>query len=200
MPDVPAVDRWEALKVAAAKSVFDALGVRWWVAGGWAIDLFVGRETRGHADIDVAMLRRDGHALRELFGEYEVYIAHDGELLPWDGAELAEEHHQFWATRRGSGSWTFEVLLERHEGERWIWRRDASVSLPLPEFGRMTVDGAPYVAPQVALLYKAKGLEIERNGADFRAAVGSLDGGARAWLREVLVRVYGGGHPWVGEL
>ena len=29
----------------------------WWVAGGWALDLFLGRMTRPHHDVDVAILR-----------------------------------------------------------------------------------------------------------------------------------------------
>ena len=31
----------------------------WYVAGGWAIDLFLGRSTRAHSDVDIAILRRD---------------------------------------------------------------------------------------------------------------------------------------------
>lgn len=31
----------------------------WFVAGGWAIDLFLGRMTRAHEDVDVAIFRED---------------------------------------------------------------------------------------------------------------------------------------------
>jgi len=31
----------------------------WWIAGGWALDLFVGQVTRPHGDIDVGIFRRD---------------------------------------------------------------------------------------------------------------------------------------------
>jgi len=31
----------------------------WWVAGGWAIDLHLGHQSRAHQDIDIAVLRRD---------------------------------------------------------------------------------------------------------------------------------------------
>ena len=35
----------------------------WYVAGGWAIDLFGGRVTRAHEDLEVAVCRRDLGAL-----------------------------------------------------------------------------------------------------------------------------------------
>jgi hypothetical protein len=31
----------------------------WWIAGGWALDLFIGDQTRAHEDLDVGILRRD---------------------------------------------------------------------------------------------------------------------------------------------
>lgn len=38
----------------------------WYVAGGWAVDLFLGRQTRPHQDIEVAVLRRDQRLLRQV--------------------------------------------------------------------------------------------------------------------------------------
>lgn len=35
------------------------LDCAWWVAGGWALDLHLGRQTRAHADVDVLVLRDD---------------------------------------------------------------------------------------------------------------------------------------------
>src|SRR5215212_9966399 len=31
----------------------------WWIAGGWSLDLFLGKQTRDHFDIDVAISRND---------------------------------------------------------------------------------------------------------------------------------------------
>lgn len=42
----------EALAVLAA---LDGAGVPWWLAGGWGVDALVGRETRGHRDLDLAV-------------------------------------------------------------------------------------------------------------------------------------------------
>ena len=50
--------------VLAVRSLLSDLTVPYWIAGGWAIDLAVGRVTRDHADVDVMLLERDEHALR----------------------------------------------------------------------------------------------------------------------------------------
>jgi hypothetical protein len=39
--------------------MFSGLESRWWVAGGFAIELAVGHPFRSHGDIDVLLLRRD---------------------------------------------------------------------------------------------------------------------------------------------
>lgn len=31
----------------------------WFIAGGWAIDLFIGTETREHGDIEFSVFRKD---------------------------------------------------------------------------------------------------------------------------------------------
>lgn len=51
----------------------DAAGVRWWVHGGWGMDALLGKETRPHDDLDLAVPRadidrRDAQLLAERFG------------------------------------------------------------------------------------------------------------------------------------
>ncbi|SCG67699.1 nucleotidyltransferase domain-containing protein [Micromonospora inositola] len=42
-------------QVTALLAEFAAYGLRVWVAGGWAVDAVVGRQTRPHADLDLAI-------------------------------------------------------------------------------------------------------------------------------------------------
>jgi hypothetical protein len=172
----------------------------WWIAGGWALDLFLGRETRHHEDLDVALLRGDEVALRHALPGWDIRIAHAGEFLPWRGdAPLAPPYHQFWLRRRSDGPWDFEVLLEDHVGHAWQFRREHRVMLPLDRFGRMTDGGVPYVAPEVALLYKAKHAVVEKNQHDFAAVAPALTADARAWLADAM-RIAHPGHEWLAAL
>jgi len=189
---------WDALTPSEARDLFRAFPRPWWIAGGWAVDLHLGRETRRHEDLDLSILRGDEVALAELVPGWDICIAEAAELIPWRGERPVEmPYHQFWVRREHGGPWTFEVLLEDHDGAgEWRFRRDARVTLPVARFGRLTADGIPYVAPEVALLYKAKGHEIEKNAADFESAASSLDVEARGWFRAAL-KIAHPGHPWL---
>ncbi len=50
---------WSPLSVAEIGELFEGVAIPWWIAGGLAIDLFVGHMTRPHHDADVEVLRRD---------------------------------------------------------------------------------------------------------------------------------------------
>jgi len=60
----------------------------WWVAGGWAIDLFVGHQTRLHDDLDVLVLRRDQLAVHQALRGWDLHAADPpGTLRPWAPGE-----------------------------------------------------------------------------------------------------------------
>jgi hypothetical protein len=186
---------WRALSVAEMVKVMAPLRVRWWVAGGWAVDLFLQEQTRPHADIDIAMPRADAAALRPLGASFAFCIAHDGKLIPWTFEALAEAHHSLWVRRHGEEAWSFEVLFERDQAGAWVYRRDARINMPLDRLGRVSADGVPYIAPEVALLYKAKAPMRDRDDADFARMLPRLSPSARAWLRGALDIAHPG-HTW----
>ena len=189
MTTTPPFDAWRPLSVAEANRRFAGLGVPFWIAGGQAIDLFLGRQTRHHGDIDIAMLRADHEALHALDDEFEIYVVDDGRVIPWR-EPLRDHQHQFWVHRRGDDAWAFEVLLEQHEADRWLFRRNPLITLPLKALGRTTPEGIPIIAPEVALLYKAHHLEIDRHAADFDVTLPALDQAERDWLRAAIETAY----------
>jgi len=164
-----------------------------------AIEVHLGRNTREHGEIDLAMLRADCSTLTHLFDEFELYIAYDGELTRWDGASLRAEHHQFWVRPNAGEAWVFELLLEQHDGDDWVYRRDPRVRRPLTDFGLRDARGVRYVRPAVALLYKSNKPEIERNQHDFDVALPVLSPTEREWLRQAL-ELTSPGHPWLDRI
>ena len=42
-------------------------GIVVWIDGGWGVDALLGRQTREHADLDIAVHRKDNAPLRRLF-------------------------------------------------------------------------------------------------------------------------------------
>lgn len=162
-------------------------GIDWCVAGGWAVDLFLGRETRAHEDLDVAVFRRDQARLREIFpGSTWLKLVGDARL-PWDGEWLDLPIHQLF----GSG---IEVLLQEADGNAWRFRRDPAVSMPLSE-ARLRSFGVPILNPAIVLLFKAKAPR-PKDEHDFRALLPALSDPRLAWLRAALERCHPG-HAWL---
>jgi hypothetical protein len=132
-------DPWHGFSVDEVAAVLDGLPVRWWIAGGWAIDLFVGSPTREHQDIDVAVLRPDQLAVQAHLDGWDLRIAHDGRLVPWAPGRLLGVHeHGIWARPTADSPWRLELLVDDVVDDQWVDRRNPAVRLPLDALGRRT--------------------------------------------------------------
>lgn len=49
------MDGLSALEALSVLAALEAVGLRAWVAGGWGVDALVGRQTRVHRDLDLAL-------------------------------------------------------------------------------------------------------------------------------------------------
>jgi hypothetical protein len=170
---------WDALRPADAARLLRGLDARWWVAGGWALDLHLGAIRRAHKDLDVMLLRRDLAKLRAALPGWEHALAHDGALTAWEGGDVPAHVNSLWSRPAGSERWQLEFVLDHADGETWRYRRDARVTRPLASLGRP--GGA--LVPEVVLLYKAK---LPAQDDDFAALVPRLGAAARAWLAEAI--------------
>jgi hypothetical protein len=183
--------------VRAAK-IMHGFGGRWGIAGGWAIDLFVGRQVRPHADIDVAILRDDQARLRDRLSDARVEKVVDGQLVPWGSGERLElpihEVHVSWPD-----GLHLEFLLNEWDSasEEWMFRRDPRIRRAVDTVFSMG-RGLPRLAPEVVLLYKSKGSE-PKDDSDFSAAVPLMTPEQRQWLRHALAATQPE-HPWLATL
>jgi hypothetical protein len=166
----------------------------WGIAGGWAIDLFLGRETRPHADIDVAILRDDQRALHTRLAGARVEKVATRQLVHWSVDEtLAPPVHEVHAT--WPDGYHLEFLLnerDRQTGE-WIYRRDPRIRLPI-EAAFCDDRAVGYLAPEIVLLYKSKA-PIAKDDADFESVRPFLRAKQRAWFEDAL-SMTAPGHRW----
>lgn len=189
----PIWDPWTPRRVADALADVEC---RWYVVAGWALDLFRGEQTRDHEDIEIGVARAGFPQVRAALGDLAVDVVGSGRRWPLESPAF-DVHFQTWFREPATDVYRLDVFRDPHEGDEWICRRDARIRRPYDEVVRRTDDGMPYMAPEVALLFKAK----HRRGkdeADFRGAAPLLEPGARAWLCDALALVHPG-HPWIDE-
>ena len=160
----------------------------WAIAGGWAIDLWLERQTRPHADVDVAVFRDEQSLLRATFEDWQFSMVVDGKLVPWPNDEILRlpDHEIHASTPNGT---KIELLLNERRDDVWLFRRDASIELPIARALRRA-QSVPVLAPEIVLLYKSKNPRATDDD-DFAAALPSLDDATRAWLRSALTRTAG---------
>ena len=195
-------------RIAELMSAFRA---PWALCGGWAIDAWLGRQTRDHGDIDIAVFQDDHHALFEHLAGWQL-VADDTSVergKPWNGRPLslpAHIHARFSVTGEplpdlgavltASQGWGLEFQMNERSGDDWVLSRAPRISLPLHQCVGQSGWGLPTLVPEVILFYKASELR-RRDKLDLLALLPHLADEQRDWLRSAISLV---GHPWLTQL
>lgn len=193
---------WAPLGVKEICDLFGDWPGSWGIAGGWALDLHLGRQTRRHDDIDVLLPLGDQGLLHERLGpEWELHLAEGGVLTRLHPAHRLTAETDIWVRRDAGAPWAFQVMLIDAGGGEWSYRRARSVKRPVGGLFLRTADGVPYLRPEVQLLYKGGGRTIrEKDERDLGALLPALTEGERAWLGAALRAQFPEGHPWLARL
>jgi len=170
----------------------------WYVAAGWALDLFRGVQTRAHGDIEIAIPAAGFPEVRRRFPGYVFDAVGSGRIWEDAAPEVLAAVHQTWVRDPATGNYLLDVFREPHDGDTWICRRDESIRLPYSDIVHHTRNGIPYLAPELVLLFKAKHAR-RKDQADFEGAVPHMTSAQRETLAELLARVHPG-HPWIAGL
>jgi hypothetical protein len=194
-------DRWEPMSPVEVTELLGDVSFPWWIAGGWAIDLHLGRQTRQHEDIDVLVLRDDQLAVQQVLRGWDLHAADPpGQLRPWSlGETLPDQVHDIWCRRAHASPWSLQIMIDDAPQGMWTYRRDRRVRRPVSELdGPASNAHRRVLAPEVQLLQKSKAPRA-KDEADFQAVVELLRPEQRAWLTRSLDLV-SPGHHWLAHL
>jgi hypothetical protein len=156
----------------------------WALCGGWAVDAWLGSQTRTHKDVDIAVFQDNLDALLSHFAGWEL-LAHDAvdpdSMVQWQGRSLTLPAHVH--ARREDLN--LDLQISRRDGDRLVVAPGLVIEL------RQAMSagewGVPVLAPQVVLYYKA----LERrpqDDLDFAILEPQLSNAQASWLRDALFR------------
>ena len=190
------LNAWQAWSPSEVADRLVGVSAPWYVAAGWALDLFLGRQTREHDDLEIGVPAQALTEVHEALASFDFVVIGDGKAWPLTEESLASSW-QTWVREPG-GPWRVDVMREQWDGDTWICRRDPRIRLDAARLISHTPDGIPFQQPEVALLFKAKAVR-PKDELDFAALLPHLDSERRSWLRDALTLVHPG-HAWLESL
>lgn len=194
---IPGAEHWEAWSPSEVASRLSNCAFDWSVAGGWALDLWHGEETRPHGDIEISVSSSALGRVRAYFPDHIFYSARAGAL----SALISDEPgaaHQFWVLEPGAGKWRLDVLTDPGDEHCWIYRRDTRIRAPRREMRAQSREGIPYLRPHAVLLFKAKAPR-PKDEFDFLSSLPKLTSWERHWLKRAL-EIAHPSSPWLKRL
>ncbi|NLJ86139.1 MAG: amino acid transporter [Firmicutes bacterium] len=194
------LDQWERVTPSAARELLHGFSASWWIAGGWAIELHLGRCVRDHGDMDILLQRRDQVGIQAYLAGWDLYVADPpGSLRFWlPGEYLHRPIQDIWCRPKPESRWHIQIMLIDVEDGDWVFKRDPRIRRQLSEIGLETSEEILYLRPEIQLLYKAKSPR-PKDEIDFTAVLPMLTNDERSWLRSALSLAHGE-HRWVAKL
>jgi hypothetical protein len=180
----------------AVYQIMQSFNKPWAIAGGWSIDLFLGKVTREHDDIEIAIYRNDQSAIQAYLDGWNFTKVHNRKVLPWERNEfLALPIHETYAEKANE---KIEILMNEVDRGYWLYRRDTRVKREIDKAFLTTNSGIPYLSPEIALLYKSK-YPRPKDEFDFRNIYHYMSMEQKQWLQESLKLIYTE-HSWIDML
>ena len=179
----------------------------WWIGGGWAIDCWLGKQTREHEDIEICIWRTDLPIVYSYCPDWQYFtpIDNDWSLIP-SGTLLDETQFMLQLLQTSATIVnvpnmppTFEFLLNDRVDDAWLVKDEPQVRMPLHLVYGLTPLGVPAVMPELVLLHKAWTVERAKDDHDFNQICDQLQKEQRAWLTAHIVRTRPE-HRWLPRL
>lgn len=209
--------------IKQANELLKNCGFEYAFCGGWAIDLFIGAETRKHSDIDILAYWPDRDTIIRYmqslgFRAYEMlgggrarYITDiknqikckrnifcctkDCELVCLSATDEADIYFINFKHIGQTKLNFFEFLFNDKDDTDLLYARNHAVKRVLSD--AILYNGSlPYLSPEMRLLYKSTDTEREGYQSDYDNAMAKMNQRQKLWLDGALTVMYLEGHKW----
>lgn len=101
-------EQYEAQDVLELYNTLESVAIRIWIDGGWGVDALLGKQTRHHRDLDIAIQQKDIAKFRELlealgYEEMRLEIARPHNFILADGKGHEIDVHVIVLDDNGNG-------------------------------------------------------------------------------------------------
>ncbi|MFC6291141.1 hypothetical protein BHU61_06075 [Macrococcus epidermidis] len=178
-------NNWQLLSIESLKQIMHDADFDWYLAGGIALDEFLGRKTRNHEDIDILVNFKYLERILDFFNNYKVYTARNGSLSLY-ALNNIKSTDSLWIANDDKESFIIEILLFEEEAGHWIYKRNAAVRKKIEDIYFVKYD-MKIIQPEIQLLYKMNSSNIrEKDLDDYHNIYPVLEEKQRAWLDQYV--------------
>lgn len=199
------------------------MGIDYAICGGHAIDLFLGKKTRPHKDLDVMVYWEDRdkiirHMLNRCWNVYEPCgTAYLHKINDVENQKRIKSN--IWCVKQTNMQYKFvehetdmyavefdnteqieldyiEFLFNLRQNRYFLYARNNDVKMSLDNAIHI-VNGIPYLAPEIVLLYKSTMANNSDYQLDFYNASQEMNAEQSAWLKNSLTTMFPDGHKWL---
>ncbi len=201
-------------------------GFEYAICGGHALDIYLGKITRPHGDIDlsaywedrnkiISLMQTQGWLVYEAMGGGMVHLitdTDDQKFIKLNIFCVKESCLFFHIEPAGNNIYRFkfdhteqtsldyiEFLFNERTDNDFVYSENQDIRLRLSK-AVLFQDDIPYFAPELALLYKSTDLKRNENRQDFESVFPYLPGDSKEWLRKALITAFPDGHEWIARL
>ncbi|MBE6936670.1 MAG: hypothetical protein E7458_09320 [Ruminococcaceae bacterium] len=208
--------------ITEASKFLSGAPFRWAFCGGYALDLFLDRTMRIHGDIDICVFENDRDTILRymLQNNWRVYeFRGQGKVRPLDDASASDAgrnimcvkgecdlvkfypsedagvlYHEFFHI--GIRSFHYlEFLFSKKGKNQFVFDEEKDIRRDLSKAILFNGD-IPYLAPEIALLYKSSQVERGESYSDFEQIYPHMSDEQKEWFSQKLDILYPGGHQW----
>ena len=200
-----------------------SIGLDYALCGGHAIDLFLGRKTRPHKDLDVVVYWEDRDTLVQymLNQGWDIYEPCGAENLHKinDVSDQKRNRSNIWCVKSSNQHYTFtehendmyavdfdnseqmeldyiEFLFNTRTDRYFLYARNHDIKLAYSK-AILKVKDIPYLAPEIVLLYKSTAADDTDYQLDFNNASKEMNVKQLTWLKKSLFVMFPQGHKWL---
>ncbi len=206
-------------------TLLEKSGFSWAICGGFALDMFLGKEIRKHSDIDICVFENDREKiLLHMFkNKWDVYeFRGNGKVRPLSRGLLSEsgrnlmcidkvcEIVKFYPCDEEGLLWYeffhtgiseldyIEFLFNTTTVEYFIFDEGKGIKRGIKK-AVLYHEDVPYLAPEIVLLYKSSCADRVENNVDFEQTYPRMNDEQKEWFLRSLNILYPNGHKWSND-
>jgi hypothetical protein len=181
---------------------------RWWLGGGWAIDAWLGEQSRDHEDIEICIARHDQEQVFTYCATWQFLTPVNDQWTPLPAGERLRPPQFMLQLQQAPQTLgadddmppTFEFLLNDVQDDMWTFSRLPQLQSPIMDVFSRSPWGMNATRPELILLHKAVYQPRPKDELDFQRILPYLSPAQQRWLRAHISAMHADDHPWIARL